>query len=663
MAGTIVNNPVVQFFDNNGNPLAGGKITTYLSNTTTPASTWQNEGLSILNTNPIILNSRGEATIWLTPDIQYTFVLTDADNNLIQTVNDIYGGFQPSNGMSAANVSYTFPDASVGNVQELSGDNGANGIGYLSPGSDTVSTTVGQKLSEYVSVFDYMTPEQIADVQGYVGALDVSFVVSLAIADCMERQKNLYCPSGKYNVKDLEIPPASYSGPDYRTLGFRIYGDGQGQIFARTAIVGTVFSCTTDNTILTVKNLASPAVGTSGNIEIDHIRFEANSNTVPAVYLQTFYGQSKFDSCGIYQDGTGDGLQVDYIATGQITNNYIINGDWNNFGPVVRTGCGIRFEQAFDGGLATFYKNTCRGFLDGFIIGDGVADPSAVRLEQNECSVVTNGITINANVSGCVLDTNYFEGIEDTCVTDNGNFTKVLNSQMYNGFAIGIDGSLTSNYGSLYQGNYIETSGGQPCTLIKVGSAGTFGGPNKTVTANHLLFSTSGGVVPGVIGIEKIGNNPRFNIFGNAFDPRGPWVGGAGTIKVLDSTTGEGTYGLDFVSAGDYEFPYLAHGAVSLGQSPNALTQADVTGSTLLLPNNASLYSVNASAPTSVNIVDGGSHIHRLVVLQLENTNMTLNKTGQLLLASNFSGPGTITLLTYYIGATKFAIEIARTTI
>lgn len=107
MAGTIVNNPVVQFFDNNGNPLVGGKITTYLSNTVTPASTWQNEALSTLNTNPIILNSRGEATIWLTPDVQYTFKLTDANDNLIQTVNDIYGGFQSVNGIDASVVSYT----------------------------------------------------------------------------------------------------------------------------------------------------------------------------------------------------------------------------------------------------------------------------------------------------------------------------------------------------------------------------------------------------------------------------------------------------------------------------------------------------------------------------------------------------------------------------
>lgn len=107
MAGTIVNNPVVQFFDNNGNPLAGGKITTYLSNTTTPASTWQNEALSVLNTNPIVLNSRGEATIWLTPDIQYTFVLTDANDNLVQTVNDIYGGFQSVNGIDASQINYT----------------------------------------------------------------------------------------------------------------------------------------------------------------------------------------------------------------------------------------------------------------------------------------------------------------------------------------------------------------------------------------------------------------------------------------------------------------------------------------------------------------------------------------------------------------------------
>lgn len=167
MAGTIVNNPVVQFFDNNGNPLAGGKITTYLSNTVTPAATYQDEALGVLNTNPIILNARGEATIWLTPDVQYTFVLTDADDTLIQTVNDIYGAFQAgSNVIDAAQVSYT------------------------PSGTGAVATTVENKLREWKSLLDFHDP---ADGSDYTNTL----------SKAIESGFPIYIPTGTYSVSNV----------------------------------------------------------------------------------------------------------------------------------------------------------------------------------------------------------------------------------------------------------------------------------------------------------------------------------------------------------------------------------------------------------------------------------------------------------------------------
>lgn len=171
MAGTIVNNPVVQFFDNNGRPLSGGKITTYLSNTTTPASTWQNEGLSVLNTNPIILNSRGEATIWLTPDIQYTFVITDDKDNLIQTVNDIYGAFQAgSNVITAEQVTYN-----------------PAGLG-------AVATTVADKLQEFVSIEDFGASPTATPDENYT-----------AIQAALDAHDAVLIPDNSYSVSDDEI--------------------------------------------------------------------------------------------------------------------------------------------------------------------------------------------------------------------------------------------------------------------------------------------------------------------------------------------------------------------------------------------------------------------------------------------------------------------------
>lgn len=83
-----------QLFDNNGNPLAGGKIFTYLAGTTTNATTYTSSNGSIAHSNPIILDGAGRVPsgeIWLTDGITYKFVVQDAANNLIGTYDNLTG--------------------------------------------------------------------------------------------------------------------------------------------------------------------------------------------------------------------------------------------------------------------------------------------------------------------------------------------------------------------------------------------------------------------------------------------------------------------------------------------------------------------------------------------------------------------------------------------
>jgi hypothetical protein len=79
--------PKLQFF-NEGVPMAGGQLFTYESGTTVPQTTWADFQSTIVNTNPIILDSRGEASVWL-GTLKYTFVLKDQLGNLIWTVDGI----------------------------------------------------------------------------------------------------------------------------------------------------------------------------------------------------------------------------------------------------------------------------------------------------------------------------------------------------------------------------------------------------------------------------------------------------------------------------------------------------------------------------------------------------------------------------------------------
>lgn len=80
-----------QSFDDDGEPLAGGKLYTYAAGTSTPKATYTDSGGGTANTNPIILDSDGRANIWLDTGA-YKFVLTDSDDVSVgSTIDNITG--------------------------------------------------------------------------------------------------------------------------------------------------------------------------------------------------------------------------------------------------------------------------------------------------------------------------------------------------------------------------------------------------------------------------------------------------------------------------------------------------------------------------------------------------------------------------------------------
>lgn len=95
MTATLLPNGKQQFLDDNGDPLVGGKVYFYIPATTTPKNTYQDEDQTILNTNPVILDARGEAIIYGTG--RYRELLTDALDNTIYDVltQDVLSLFPP----------------------------------------------------------------------------------------------------------------------------------------------------------------------------------------------------------------------------------------------------------------------------------------------------------------------------------------------------------------------------------------------------------------------------------------------------------------------------------------------------------------------------------------------------------------------------------------
>jgi hypothetical protein len=90
---------------------------------------------------------------------------------------------------SKGSMVYNFPDGTG-----ISPD--ASGVIYDPPFPGGVPTTVEQKLSQYKSVFDFMTPAEIADVQSGTPVLDVT----AAIQESLDADGDIFFPAGQYRI-------------------------------------------------------------------------------------------------------------------------------------------------------------------------------------------------------------------------------------------------------------------------------------------------------------------------------------------------------------------------------------------------------------------------------------------------------------------------------
>ena len=151
--------PRLQFFTNAGVPMASGLLYTYAAGTTTPLVTYTDSTGLVANTNPVILDSRGEASIWL-GGVGYKFKLATPANVDVWTQDNV------SNDVSSANMIYT------------------------PAGTGAVTTTVQAKLRESVSVKDFGA---VGD-----GVTDDTAAIQAAITACIANTKSLYIPKANY---------------------------------------------------------------------------------------------------------------------------------------------------------------------------------------------------------------------------------------------------------------------------------------------------------------------------------------------------------------------------------------------------------------------------------------------------------------------------------
>lgn len=78
----------VQFFDDDGAPLSGGKLYTYEPGTTTNKATYTAADGVTPNANPVVLDSNGRAAVYLNGS--YRLILKDSSDNTIYDKDNVY---------------------------------------------------------------------------------------------------------------------------------------------------------------------------------------------------------------------------------------------------------------------------------------------------------------------------------------------------------------------------------------------------------------------------------------------------------------------------------------------------------------------------------------------------------------------------------------------
>ncbi|QQK04756.1 hypothetical protein JFN94_25855 [Burkholderia anthina] len=200
---SILPNGKTQFIDQNGKPLAYGTVTFYAPGTTTKKDTWQDQAMTQPNTNPVVLDSRGQATIWGSG--AYRQVVADKFGVVVwdQVVTDLSG--------------------------QLSDSGGSNIVGFLQAGTGVVSRTAQDKMRDVVSAKDFgakgdgITDDTVA-IQAAIDWID-----SIG-GGCVKLPRGTYLVSASRSTETFSnfgVPVAANTGAVLLRNSVSLEGDGR----------------------------------------------------------------------------------------------------------------------------------------------------------------------------------------------------------------------------------------------------------------------------------------------------------------------------------------------------------------------------------------------------------------------------------------------------
>ena len=356
---------ILQFFTDQGVVLAGGKIYTYVAGTTTPVATYTSSSLSVLQANPIILQSNGRmaSPVWVPGGVIVKMVLQDSSGNVI----------------------------SGGTIDNLSGINDPSGLTGSTIGSLLYPITA-QETAASVTPTNYTYPS--LNILRYgadpTGNTDSSNAINsaIAVAELTSGYSTLYTGQNTYGAI-VTIPPGTYKTtvPIVLYQGVSLVGSGSGN---------TIIKKTT-NTVGSGSSAAPARSGINDSYAVDSIisiwhlaGYHCYYANIKGIFLQ---GTS--NTYGIYAPRVSqneyDDVQINNVVTGWYTN---------------------------DGWMLSLNRMTFIGVQNGFVhADDGSGSGTGTSNAYNACYVNGVNSTQQPNVGYNFFGLSY--STMNSCAADN----------------------------------------------------------------------------------------------------------------------------------------------------------------------------------------------------------------------------------------------------
>lgn len=255
LAASLLPNGKQQFLDTNGAPLSGGAVYFYVPGTTTPKDTWQDASATILNTNPVMLDSGGFAVIFGSG--AYREVVKDGSGNVIydQLTYDTSSSQNSWAGTAGGSANSVIVSAGA-----FSGGNGQT-VSWRAAATNTGPATVTIGGNTYVIVKD--EPTGVIPLIG--GEMIAGGIVNVTF-DSTSGQMHLLVPVGVSPVVSIAASATTDLGGG-ASPNVNITGTGSITSFGSTASTNApIYFLTFAGSVTLTHNPTSLILPSGGNI-------------------------------------------------------------------------------------------------------------------------------------------------------------------------------------------------------------------------------------------------------------------------------------------------------------------------------------------------------------------------------------------------------------